>query len=208
TALVALYRGQVKAVRVMVPMDNGAGFKYPNVPQVNDVDKHVFAKLRRLNMVPSDLSSDTEFLRRVTIDTIGCLPTPDEVRAFLADKAKDKRERKIDELLKHPLHAALWATKFSDITGNNTDTLETPQQIRTKLSQMWHEWFAKRIRENMSYDQIVRGVLTANSREGKSPDEWMAEVKKIEGEITKGFTTSYADRKTIDIFWRRQQPVA
>ena len=59
-------------------MDNGAGFEYPKVVQVNDVDTHVFAKLRRLNMVPSDLSSDTEFLRRVTIDTIGCLPTPDE----------------------------------------------------------------------------------------------------------------------------------
>jgi hypothetical protein len=206
TALIALYRGQVKAIRVMVPMDNGAGFQYPKVAQVNDVDKHVFGKLKRLNMVPSDLSGDAEFVRRVTIDTIGCLPTPDEVRTFLADGAKDKRERKIDELLKHPLHAALWATKFSDVTGNNTDTMEQPGP-RVKISQMWHEWFAKRIRENMPYDQIVKGVLTANSREGKSPEAWMAEVKKLEGELEKGFGASYADRPTIDIFWRRQQQV-
>ena len=99
--------------------------RYPT--EVNYIDREVFAKLKRLNMVPSDLASDAEFLRRVTIDTIGTLPTPDEVRAFLADKSADKRAKKIDELLKHPLHAALWATKFSDITGNNTDALEQPQ---------------------------------------------------------------------------------
>src|SRR5213079_3147805 len=132
TAIVALYRGKVQAIRVLVPLDAAAGFKYPKVAEANYVDKHVNAKLRRLNMVPSDDIGDLEFLRRVTIDTIGSLPTPDEVRAFLADKRTDKRERKIDELLKHPLHAALWATKFSDITGNNTDTLEQPAQRRTK----------------------------------------------------------------------------
>ena len=103
------------------------------MPEVNYIDREVFAKLRRLNMVPSDLSGDAEFLRRVTIDTIGTLPTPDEVRAFLADKRPDKRAKKIDELLAHPLHAALWATKFCDITGNNTDALENPQQLRPKL---------------------------------------------------------------------------
>ena len=126
---------------------------------------------KRLNIVPSDLSSDTEFLRRVTIDTIGSLPTPEEVRDFLADARPDKRAQKIDELLAHPLHAALWATKFCDITGNNTDALENPQQRRPKLSQMWHDWFRKRFAENMPYDEIVHGVLCATSRDGKSPED-------------------------------------
>ena len=61
------------------------------------------AKLRQLNMVPSAQTTDAEFLRRVTIDTIGSLPSPDEVRAFLADPSPDKRQRKIDDLLAHPL---------------------------------------------------------------------------------------------------------
>src|SRR5262245_23542819 len=120
TALVVSYRGHVRAIRVLVPMPAASGFRYPRVPEVNYIDREVFAKLRRLNIVPSDLASDAEFLRRVTIDTIGCLPSPEEVRTFLADKSPNKRARKIDELLAHPLHAALWATKFSDITGNNT----------------------------------------------------------------------------------------
>jgi hypothetical protein len=207
TAVVVLYRGKVQAARVLVPREAAAGFHYPTVPEINYVDKHVFAKLRRLNMVPSDLAGDAEFLRRVTIDTIGCLPTPDDVRSFLADQRSDKRERKIDELLKHRLHGALWATKFSDITGNNTDAMENPQQLKPKLSQMWHDWFAKRIRDNMPYDEIVKGVLTATSREGMSAEEWLDDVKTIDAEAGKGWSSSYPERETLDLFWRRLQPV-
>src|SRR4029453_12379804 len=94
TALVVSYRGNVRAIRVLVPTPAGGGFDYPKVQQVNYIDREVFAKLRQLNVVPSELSSDAEFLRRVTIDTIGCLPSPEEVRAFLADKSADKRAKK------------------------------------------------------------------------------------------------------------------
>jgi hypothetical protein len=207
TAIVVSYRGNILPVRVMVPLETKAGYQYPKLNEVNFIDREVFAKLKRLNIVPSDLSSDTEFLRRVTIDTIGCLPTPEEVRAFLADNRPDKRERKVDELLAHPMHAALWATKFCDITGNNTDALENPQGQRPKLSQMWHDWFRKRVADNMPYDQIVKGVLTATSREGRKPEEWMTEVKSIAEQMEKGFQTDYAKRDTLDLFWRRQQPV-
>ena len=71
TAIVVSYRGNVVPVRVLVPMESPPGFQYPKVPEVNYIDREVFAKLQRLNMVPSDLSGDDEFLRRVTIDTIG-----------------------------------------------------------------------------------------------------------------------------------------
>src|SRR5205823_7617359 len=130
----------------------------------------------QLNVVPSDLASDTGFLRRVTIDVTGALPTPDEIRTFLADKSADKRARKIDELLAHPRHAALWATRFSDITGNNTQALEQPADMQMKRSQMWHDWFRTRLEKNVPYDEIVRGVLTATSLEGRKPEEWLEQV--------------------------------
>jgi hypothetical protein len=203
TPLVVSYRGNVRAIRVLVPMPVASTFRYPKVPEVNYIDREVFAKLRRLNMVPSDLSGDAEFLRRVTIDTIGCLPTPDEVRAFLADKAPDKRAKKIDQLLAHPLHAALWATRFCDITGNNTAAIFAAKGgMQAKYSQMWHDWFRKRLAANMPYDEIVRGVLCATSRDGKSTEEWMKEVKEIEEAAVKSFDTPYADRPTLDLFWR------
>ncbi len=207
TAIVISYRGQVLPVRVLVPVEAPPGFQYPNVPVANYIDTEVFAKLRRLNIVPSDLAGDAEFLRRVTIDTIGTLPTPQEVREFLADPRPDKRARKIDELLAHPMHAALWATKFCDITGNNTDALENPAQLRPKWSQMWHDWFRKRLADNMPYDEIVRGVLCATSREGQSAEDYLKWLKETEAAASQGEKTHYAERSTLDLFWRRQQAV-
>ena len=207
TSIIVSYRGNVVPVRVLVPMDVAPGFKYPTVPEVNYVDTTVFKKLQRLNMVPSNLSSDAEFLRRLTLDTIGCLPTPEEVKAFLADKTPDKRAKKIDELLAHPMHAALWATKLSDVTGNNTDLLENPQNSKPKRSQMWHDWLRKRLQDNMAYDEIVKGILTSTSRDGKNPEEWLEQVKAVEEALGKGWETPYASRDSLDLFWRRQAAV-
>jgi hypothetical protein len=205
SGFVALYRGRVSAVRLLVPAKTTTAIKYPN--EINYVDREVFAKLKKLNVAPSELASDIEFLRRVTIDVTGALPTPDEIRSFVADKSPNKREKKIDELLKHPRHAALWATKFSDITGNNTLALEQPQDMQTKRSQMWHDWFRVRIEKNVPYDEIVKGVLTATSLDGKSPEDWIESVKKVEEESAKFDTSEYVKRDTLDLFWRRQQQV-
>ena len=74
TALVVAYRGQLVPVRVLVPVDMHPGFRFPTAPETNYIDREVIAKLRLLNIVPSELAGDLEFLRRVTIDTIGCPP--------------------------------------------------------------------------------------------------------------------------------------
>jgi hypothetical protein len=209
TAIIVTYRGNVIPVRVLVPMQLPANFAYPKVPEVNYIDREVFARLKKLNMVPSDLADDNEFLRRITIDTIGSLPTPEEVRTFLASKDPNKRARKIEELLNHPMHAALWATKFCDITGNDTPALEQPVALKAKRSQQWHEWFRKRVAQNMPYDEIVRGVLTATSRDNQDPTTWLTNLKVIDAGIEKGHDTDkYAERASLDLFWRRQQNVA
>ena len=202
--LTVLYRGSVQALRVLVPAPARPG-GYPKVPENNYVDREVFAKLRMLNMVPSDPCPDATFIRRLYIDTIAQLPPPEEVRAFLADADPKKREKLVDKLLEHPLHAALWATKLSDITGNNTQALENPQPFTPKRSQMWHDWLRKRVAENVPYDQIVRDILTATSADGMKPEEWLALVKKIDEQAQGGFHTDYPAKKTLDLFWRRQQ---
>lgn len=206
SGLSIVYRGAVRAVRVLVPSPEKAEFSDEKIDNV--IDQEVLNKLKLLNMAPSAMADDYEFLRRVTIDTIGSLPTPDEIRAFVNDKSPNKHARKIDELLNHPLHAALWATKLSDITGNNTDALENPTNTRVRRSQMWHDWLRKRIAENQPYDQLVGDILTATSREGRSPKDWLKEANKLDEELGKGFDHSYADRKTLDLFWRRQGRVA
>lgn len=208
TSVVVSYRGNVIPVRLLIPTEVPANFVYPKVPENGYIDKLVFERLRRLNMVPSDLAGDAEFFRRLTIDTIGRVPTPEEVRAFLDSKDPDKRTKLIDKLLAEPMHASLWATKFCDITGNDTLALEQPVPLKAKRSQMWYDWFKKRVAENMPYDQIVKGVLTATSREGRKPEEWLEDVKKLDEAAAKGHAYGdYADRPSLDLFWRRQQQV-
>jgi len=79
----------------------------------------VQARLAKLGIVPSPVCSDAEFLRRVSIDVTGTLPTPHEIETFLADRTHDKRGRKIDELLERPAYAAWWTNKLCDFTGCN-----------------------------------------------------------------------------------------
>jgi hypothetical protein len=205
TVVIVGYRGLVATARVILPVPVEKGFVFPRVPTHNFIDELVLEKLRKLNLVPSELASDEEFLRRVYIDTIGQLPTPDEVRQFLADKSPDKRNRKIEELLHHPLHAALWATKFCDITGNNVDRMEQPVQLRPRRAKAWHDWFRKRIAENVPYDEIVRGILCATSRDGLPPEEYVKKAVEFERQLSQGFESNYADRKSLDLFWRRVQ---
>lgn len=204
-ALSVLYRGSVRALRVLVPAP-GATTTTNDEPK-NPIDREVRAKLRLLNMTPSGPASDVEFLRRVTIDTIGILPTPEEIRSFVADTDPAKRTKAIDRLLAHPLHAALWATKLSDITGNNTDALEQPQNLKVRRSQMWHDWLRKRIADNQPYDQLVHDILTATSRDGLTPEAYLEYVKKLDAEMESGKGTTYSNKATLDLFWRRQAQV-
>jgi len=163
----------------------------------------VLAKLRQLKIVPSELSGDAEFLRRVTLDAIGTLPAPDEVRAFLADRSPDKRQRKIDALLAHPMHAALWATKFCDITGNKPRRHGGPAELGRSGPRCGTIGSANASLRIVPYDQIARGVLTATSRDSLDLERWLRREVQLNEQVTKGFQTDYADRPSLDLFWRR-----
>jgi hypothetical protein len=203
TSIIVSYRGNFAVGRVLVPFPVEMGFAYPRIHANNYIDREVMAKLRRLNIVPAPLATDTEFLRRVWLDTVGTIPAPDEVRAFLADTNAHKRGKKIDELLTHPMHAALWAGKFCDITACNEDVLDGPAELRGKQAAMWFDWLRKRVADNRPYDEIARGVLLATSREGQGITHWLQKEGDLHQAAQTGFRTSYAARHTLDLFWRR-----
>jgi hypothetical protein len=181
---------------------------WPELTTANYIDDHIFGRLRELRIVPSPLASDTEFLRRVTLTTTGQLPTADEVRSFVADRAPDKRARKIDELLSHKLHAAVWANRLSEMTGNSLDTTEGPDELKPKRAKMWHDWLRARFETNTPYDVLVRQILTATSRGEESIDAWIDEETSLVRATREGFSSRYADRPTLDLFWRREAPNA
>jgi hypothetical protein len=90
------YQGQVATFRATIPL----GAPVDRLPLAkNFVDELVFKQLKQVGMPPSEISDKSTFLRRVTLDIAGRLPTPDEVRAFEADTAPTDRDRVIDRLV-------------------------------------------------------------------------------------------------------------
>jgi hypothetical protein len=201
SAVVAAYNGLVAAARVLIP--TGRSVVVPEVPAADLVDREVYAKLRALGVEPSGPAPDAEFLRRVTLDVIGTLPTPREVRAFLADESPDKRSATIDRLLAHPMHAALWATRYLDITGCDVAAMEGPDELRPRRARLWHDWFRARFAANTPYDRIAHGVLCATSRDWDDAQGWARREAERTRALRDGDDTGYADKPGLDLFWRR-----
>jgi Protein of unknown function (DUF1549)/Protein of unknown function (DUF1553)/Bacterial Ig-like domain (group 2) len=210
TAVIAEYAGQFATMRVLVPVAASKRLPWPRAgtesgPYRVDgfIDDEVFAKLRQLGITPSERCSDADFLRRLTLDTIGRVPTPGEVRAFLKDARPDKRRRMVDRLLSHPMHAALWATRLCDIMGNDLDVLPGSQEMRPKYAKMWHDWLRRRIANNTPYDEIVRGILAATSR-GKTPlKKWISRRAAMLRKARTSFDSDYARQPSLDLYWTR-----
>ncbi len=204
TALVVRYRAEPVLATVVVPRPSRDAF--PNVAGHNFVDRHVLAKLRRLNVPPAPLADDATFLRRASLDVTGELPPPNEVRAFLADRAADKRARKVDELLGRPGYAALWAMKFCDLLKASDFGVYADAITQEADAPRFQHWVRARLEENLPYDQIAERILTATSREGRGLDAWAGEVTALfDGYATPRTDLAvYGRRRTLDLYWQRQ----
>ncbi|QDU28625.1 hypothetical protein ETAA8_37280 [Anatilimnocola aggregata] len=205
TAVVAFYDNGVLPVQVLLPVTDQLGDKYPAVPTPTKIDELVVAKLSKLGVVPSELCTDTEFLRRVSLDLIGTLPAPGEIDSFLADTSADKRNRKIDELLSRPAYAAWWATKLSDLTGN-TSALGPQggeQGLNGVKARQWHAWITRRVEQNVPYDKLVEGIVLAVSR---SPDQPFLDYTAEMSSYFRGTEPAdFAERETMPYYWTRRQ---
>lgn len=158
-------------------------FAWSNPATSNFIDMHVFAKLKAVQVSPSELSSDTEFLRRVSLDALGLPPTPAEIRAFLADQRPDRRSRKIAELLERPEFADQWTLYWLDIMRAD----ETPGVMYPKGVWALSRWLRKAIVDNMPYDQFVRAFLTARGSQLANPPAALSHVYRQPNEKAEAF---------------------
>lgn len=175
-AVMARYQGQVAVFAASIPL----GIEVAQWPDaVNLVDEKVFDKLRSLGIPPSDLCDDATFLRRVTLDIAGRLPTPLEADAFLQNEDQDKRSAAIDRLLDSEDYAAYFAKKWTMILRNRR--ANAGYQLGTFA---FSQWLRQAFADNQPYDQIVRQLLTATGTVETDPAvSWWRAVPDTESRL-------------------------
>jgi hypothetical protein len=153
TAVMVRSLGVVGVARVAVSLrPEASGYARPK--SFNFIDDYIFDKTARLRIVPSGLTSDSEYLRRLFLDMTGTLPAPDRVRRFLADPSPDKRARLIDELFQNSDFADYWSMKWGDQLGN------TPGFLANGTG-YYQAWLKQALIDDMPYDEFARQLLTA-----------------------------------------------
>lgn len=180
-AILVRYLGHVSVCRITLPRPD-VTFQRP--AEHNFVDGHVWDRLTELGIEPSNLADDATFLRRVSLDTIGTLPTADEARSFLADQSPNKRATLIDTLLDRDEYADYWTMKWLDILRAD-QLIVTPQGTVAM-----QRWLRNNFARNRPFDAIARDLLivqgnTAEEGPGsfykilKKPDEAARSISQL-----------------------------
>src|SRR5690606_1281222 len=175
-AVMARYQGHVATFRATVPL----GADVSSLPEPrNFVDEAVFAKLRTLGIPASQIADDATFLRRVSVDITGTLPSAEQVETFLSDSSPDKRDRLIDELLNTPQYADYFATKWNAVLRNKKRQNEDTEGLYA-----FRQWIWQSLYENKPYDEFVGELLTASGDPAFNPPVvWYREVSDVHQQV-------------------------
>ncbi|MBP88526.1 MAG: S-layer protein [Planctomycetaceae bacterium] len=175
-AVMVRYQGKIAVYSASVPL----GAPVETLPASrNFVDELVFANLKELGVPPSPVCDDATFLRRVSIDIGGRLPTETEAREFLASADADKRDRAIESLLRSPDYADYFANKWTALLKNRRDDAS---DITSNFA--FHSWIRDSLLANKPYDQLVRELLAATGTViANPPVAWYKRVKDPKSQI-------------------------
>ncbi len=155
-AITAWYLSRIDIATVTVPYTNKVPSKvFAKATRRNFIDELVLEKLQSLHLPPSPRCSDSEFIRRSFIDTIGLLPTAQETREFLADKSPAKRDQLIESLLRRPEFVDYWSYKWSDLL------LVSSKQLKPPAMWSYYNWIRDNVAANTPWDVFARNLLTA-----------------------------------------------
>ena len=200
THVVVSYDNAVVPVPVIHPYAGKPMGVDPAFLGASKIDLLTAEKWKKLNLQPSQLSDDAMFLRRVSIDITGTLPTSDEIRQFIADTDSQKRKKKIDELLQSPAYASWWTTFFCDMTENNTNQLRNISFDNNLPSQQWYDWIHKRVSSNTPYDEMIEGIVLGISRNsGESYIDFCERMTEASA------NESFSENETMPYYWMRRE---
>jgi Protein of unknown function (DUF1549)/Protein of unknown function (DUF1553) len=147
-----------------ITLPKGLEFQWQDVPANNYIDELVYDKLKRLRIQPSELCSDTEFIRRVSLDICGMLPTAEETEQFVADADPAKREKLVDKLLERKEFVELWVMKWSELLQ-----IRSTQYVSYKATLLYYTWLQEQIAGNVPIDEMVKKLLSAQGGTFSNP---------------------------------------
>lgn len=170
-AVMVRYQGKVSVFSASIPL----GAPVENMPATkNFIDGLIFANLKQIGVPPSPVCDDTTFLRRVSLDIAGRLPTVDESKAFLSSKDPYKRDQAIESLLNSPDYADYFANKWTAILKNRRDAAS---DITANFA--FHSWVRDSLLANKPYDEMTRQLLAATGTiVGNPAVAWYKRVKE------------------------------
>jgi hypothetical protein len=178
-AVMARYQGHVAVFRATVPLGLPIE-RFPDFPANNFIDQHTLAKWKQLGLVPSELCSDGDFIRRAMVDICGTLPTPEEVRAFLSDLDPEKRSKLVDNLLDREEYADYFTLKWADIL--RVKRRGNPNLRRSTFG--FSRWIREQLWRDTPYHEFVRSVIAAQGDVSTSPPvAWYREIKNPESAV-------------------------
>jgi hypothetical protein len=185
-AILIRYEGLYSARQVTV-MGDRSGFEWVKVPEYNYIDKHVHAKLKRMKILPSDVCTDAEFVRRVYLDLTGLPPAAEVARAFIDDKAESraKRQKLVGELIGSRDFVKQWANKWADLLQCSSESLGQ------KGVWMFRNWIEESVAGNKPYDKMVRELLTAEGSCYENPAVNYMRVLREPGKITEDVSQTF-----------------
>jgi len=162
--ILARYEGAYAAATLTV-MGDRSGFTWKDVPPNNYIDEHVYAKLKRMKIAPSELCTDEEFVRRVYLDLTGLPPTVEQVKAFLEDErpTRQKRNALVDRLVGSGEYVEYWTNKWADLLQVNRKFLGEPGVHALR------NWIKDQVASNTPYDKFVYEILTGSGSNVESP---------------------------------------
>ncbi|HEX5105517.1 MAG TPA: DUF1549 domain-containing protein, partial [Pirellulaceae bacterium] len=177
------YEGAYAATTIIV-MGDRTGFAWEQRPQYNYIDQHVDHKLQFVKIVPSELCSDGEFVRRVYIDLTGLPPTSQQVREFLDDptESRAKRDALVDRLVGSREYVEHWTNKWADLLQVNRKFLGEPG------AKALRGWIKNAVATNMPYDEFAHAVLTASGSNVANPPASYYKVLRTPDEVMENTT--------------------
>ena len=202
--------GQVKAVRrgetpvlvryegayasnTAIVLGTREGFAWKDSPEFNFIDTNVNKKLKRLKILPADLCSDADFLRRVSLDLTGLPSTGEQAKSFLKDSrdSQTKRLAKIDELLGSANYVDHWTLKWSDLLLSNR------KFINEQGVWAFRNWIRQGIATNQPYNEFVYDLMTASGSTLENPPANYYRIAREPREVMENMTQVFVGTRFV-----------